>query len=115
MGYKVVYRPKPNDKEKRPINGVGYDQRPISEALASAKAIVTHHSNVAVEALAAGVPVHCVTGAAAAFSVPLDRLGDRLDGREQFLADVSYLQWSLDEMRSGDYWSHVKERGVIRC
>jgi hypothetical protein len=92
---------------------VGYDLRPISEALASARAIVTHHSNVAVEALAAGVPVHCFTGAAAACSVPLDRLCERPEGREQFLADVAYLQWSLDEMRSGAYWAHIKERGVI--
>lgn len=108
-----MYRPKPSDKHRQSIRGVGYDTRPIAEALASAKAVVTHHSNIAVEALAAGVPVHCVTGAGAACSVPLDRLGERPEGRESFLADVAYLQWSLDEMRSGAYWAHIKERGVI--
>jgi len=111
-GRPIVYRPKPNDLEKQPIEGAGYDQRPLDEALASAYAVVTHHSNVAVQALAAGVPVHCVTGAAAAFSCPLGEF-TRQDGREQFLADVAWLQWTLDEMRSGQYWAHLKERGLI--
>jgi hypothetical protein len=111
-GKRVVYRPKPTDLERIPIDGIGYDERPLEEALAKACLVVTHHSNVAVQALAAGVPVHCVTGAGAAFSVPL---GDftRLEGREQFLADVAWLQWSLDEMRNGTCWAHIKERGLM--
>lgn len=111
-GHRVVYRPKPSDKERQPIPGVGYDESPLEESLSRAAAVVTHHSNVAVQALAAGVPVHCVTGAAAAFSVPMDRLTERREGREQFLADVAWLQWSLEEMRSGACWAHLKERGL---
>lgn len=114
-GLQVVYRPKPNDKMAKPISGIPYDTRPISEALRDAKAWVTHHSNSAIDALLAGVPVHCETGAAAAFSVPLDQIVEppRMDGREQFLADVAWLQWSLDEMRSGACWAHLKERGLL--
>lgn len=111
MGLNVWYRPKPNDLEKRPIAGISYDESNIKEAFLSAKALVTHHSNTAIDALLAGVPVHCETGAAAAFSVPLDLLETRLEGREQFLHDVAWLQWSLEEMRSGEAWAHL--RGLV--
>lgn len=114
-GYRVFYRPKPTDKGARPLPGVHYDARPLAEALASARALVTHHSNTAIDALLAGVPVHCVAGAAAAFSVPLNEISKapRLEGREQFLWDVAWLQWTEAEMRSGDVWRHLKERGLV--
>lgn len=115
LGYEVVYRPKPTDPNARPLHGFRFDRRPLDQALASAHALVTHHSNTSIDALLAGVPVHCVTGAAAAFSVPLDQIAKppKLPGREQFLYDVAWLQWTEDEMRSGALWSHLKERGLV--
>lgn len=114
-GKRVVYRPKPTDMEATKLQGAEFDRRPISEALRNTWAWVTHHSNSAVDALLAGVPVHCETGAAKAFSVPIEQVADPelLPGREQFLADVAWLQWTLDEMRSGACWAHLKERGLI--
>ena len=114
-GRPVVYRPKPNDPMAAPIPGSGYDKRPISEALSSAWAWVTHHSNSAVDALLAGVPVHCEIGAAAAMSLPLESIATAPlpAGREQFLADVAWLQWTIEEMRSGEAWAHLKERGLV--
>lgn len=110
MGKRVVYRPKPNDLTAQPIPGVILDRRPISEALENCWAWVTHHSNSAVDALLAGVPVHCETGVASHFSVHLDSLADPelRDGREQFLYDVAWLQWTLEEMRSGEAWKHIR-------
>jgi hypothetical protein len=115
LGLPVAYRPKPGDPGARPIEGAEYDTRPLADALASAAGWVTHHSNSAIDALAAGVPVHCALGAAAAFSVPLEQIGSapRLEGREQFLADVAWLQWSLDEIRRGEAWAHLKDRGLV--
>jgi hypothetical protein len=113
MGHKVAYRPKPNDIQKEPIQGCRYDLGDISDSFRRAKLVVAHHSNVAVEALAAGIPVHCAIGAAAAMSTPIESIGERPEGREQFLADVAYLQWSLEEMERGDYWAHIKERGLL--
>lgn len=113
LGHSVAYRPKPNDRMKASVAGCRYDLGPLSESFARAKAVVSHHSNVCVEALAAGVPVHCVTGAAAALSLPIERIGERPEGRHTFLADVAWLQWSLEEMRRGDYWAHIKERGLV--
>lgn len=113
LGHSVVYRPKPNDLKRRPIAGCGLDVGSLAHAFSVAKAVVSHHSNVCVEALAAGLPVHCVTGAAAAMSVPVESLGTRRDGREQFLADVAWLQWTLDEIRRGEFWAHIKQRGLV--
>lgn len=118
-GVKVVYRPKPTDPMRAPLQllGVGYDDGPLDDALKRARCVVTHHSNAALDALVAGVSVYCETGAAAAFSVARDEIADppRRDGREQFLADCAWLQWSVDEMRGGSAWAHLKERGLIRC
>lgn len=114
-GKRIVYRPKPTDKMRSPIPGTEYDDGPIEATLARASAFVSHHSNACIDALVAGVPVHCVTGAAAAFSVPLADIAgaDMPEGREQFLADVAWLNWSLEEMRRGEAWRHLKERGLI--
>jgi hypothetical protein len=114
-GVQVLYRPKPTDKRKTPLAGVGYDERPISDALCSARALVTHHSNAAIDALLAGIPVHCEIGAAAAMSLPLEELLEAPEpaGRVQFLHDIAWLQWTLDEMKSGACWAHLKERGLI--
>ena len=114
-GKRIVYRPKPTDMEATKLIGAEFDRRPISEAMRNAWAWVTHHSNSAIDALLAGVPVHCETGAAKAFSVPIEQIAspDLLPGRAQFLSDVAWLQWTLDEMRSGACWAHLKDRGLI--
>lgn len=115
-GKRILYRPKPTDRMvPQRIPGAMLDTGPLEESMARACGVVTHHSNVAIDALAAGIPTHCVTGAAAAFSVPLEEIAncDMPDGREQFLYDVAWLNWSLDEMRAGAYWRHIKERGLV--
>jgi hypothetical protein len=114
-GKRIVYRPKPTDKCKSPLPGVEYDVAPFEESIARACALVTHHSNAAVDALVAGVPVHCETGVGAAFSVSLSQIANPplMEGREQFIADVAWLNWSLGEMRSGAAWAHMKERGLL--
>lgn len=110
-GRPIVYRPKPNDNKATDIPGAVMDRRSISDALDTAYAWVTHHSNSAVDALLAGVPVHCETGAGATLSVPLDCISDAplLEGREQFLFDVAWLQWNYEEMKSGECWRHLRK------
>lgn len=110
MGKTVRYRPKPKEEDVSSIRGATTDRRSLEESFTNAHAWVTQRSNTAVEALAAGIPVHCESGAGAAFSVPIDQLADPplMPGREQFLYDVAWLQWSLDEMRSGECWRHLR-------
>lgn len=113
QGMDVVYRPKPKDAYKRAIPGCGYDTGPLD--FSDCMALVTHHSNVALDALVNGVPVYCHTGAASVMNFDLEQIQSPLipEGREQFLWDCAYLQWTLEEMRSGECWSHLKSRGLV--
>ncbi len=89
---------------------------PIAQVLERTGFIVTHHSNVAVDGLVAGVPCwsrkgvgklvsrgeNAVEGALMAYQPSFEE-------RRALLADVAYCQWAPDEMRSGAAWAHIKE------
>lgn len=113
----IVYRPKPSWTGAWPISGAAMDdaKRPLGEALEGAWAVVTHHSNVGIDALAAGIPVHSVLGLASTMSFDLDAIeAPPLPAdREGFLADVAYCQWNANEMESGACWRHLRGQGLI--
>lgn len=88
---------------------------PIDQVLRRTWLAVMHHSNVAVDALLAGVPVYAVKGVGKLWSGPLTcggTLARRLylpGERERYAADVAYAQWTTGEMRSGAAWNHVRD------
>lgn len=111
-GAKVTYRPKPSWAGAFPIAGAGYSVEPIDVALAKARMVITHHSNLAIDALIAGIPVHVAyPTVAAAFSTPIEEIATPWmpPGREQLLADIAWQQWTPDEMTRGECWKHLKE------
>lgn len=89
---RIVYRPKPN----RPIEPLGCEVdavRRIEDVLRGASLVVCRHSNVAVDAVIAGIPFECEDGAAEWLqSKPYTRAA-RLD----FLRRLSYWQWTPEE------------------
>lgn len=113
----IIYRPKPNWNEARPIIGAEMICDPdLSRALDGCHAVVTHHSNVAVDAILAGVPAFVWKGVAMPMaSSDLRRIEDPAmpDGREQWAADVAWTQWSVDEMNSGEAWRHLRGEGIV--
>jgi hypothetical protein len=116
----IVYRPKPSWKRARPIEGCGYSPktREIDAELRGAWAVVTHHSNAAVEAVLAGVPVFCWYGVAADMGLrDLSRIESprrpTLDERAQWAADIAYTQWSVAEMKAGAPWLHLRAEGIL--
>ena len=90
-GREIVYRPK--SERVPPLAGVGIRQgMPIEDALRGCSLVVCRHSNVAVDACVAGVPVECEDGAAAALY-----RGNPAPTREQraeFLRRLSWWEWS---------------------
>lgn len=104
----VTMRPKPNKR-----NRVGST---IEEALSQCKLLVTHHSNTALDALVAGVPTYCVKGVGRLAS-PLELTPEYIRApilpdesvRRQIMQDAAYAQWSPEEMRTGEAWSHIRE------
>jgi hypothetical protein len=84
------------------------DPRPLNDRLANCWAVVTWTSNVAVEAILAGVPVFCSHySAAAPVSLTLDQIEQRIerpylaDDREAWAAALAYGQFDLEEIASG--------------
>lgn len=115
---RIVYRPKPSWKQARAIPGADYAKEgDIQSVLDGAHALVTHHSNTAVDAIVAGVPVHCESGVGSLLStvsfedIDHPRWIPTEEERLSVLQDVAYLQWSIAEMRSGACWEYY--RGLL--
>lgn len=113
----IVFRPKPSWAEAKPIDGCRFSPpgQVLAEALQKCWAVVTLHSNVAVDALCAGIPCVAEEGVAACLSGTYEALDapELPDGREQLVADIAWQQWSTDEMRVGLAWRHLKEAGLL--
>lgn len=113
----ILYRPKPNWVQYRPIIGTTLVDAQIAlrDQLEDVHAVVSHHSNANVEALLAGVPSFTLAGIAmpqsagwSLIDTPLRR-GDR----QQWLHDAAYTQFSIEEMASGVAWRHLKDEGLV--
>lgn len=115
----IVYRPKPSWKDARPIPLTQFSPGTVSieDALVGAYALVTLHSNAAIDALCAGVPIFAGEGLASVMSVEnlRDIVEPRRDiDREQFLNDVSYCHWRRSEIASGAVFQQFVDDGLIR-
>ncbi len=107
----IIYRPKPSWTGATPIPKTIFSgpEQALDAVLRDCWAVVTLHSNVAVDALAAGVPVNVAEGVAREFSTPLFQIENpRMpDGRDHLLADIAYCQWTPKEMANGQCWAHI--------
>lgn len=112
----IIYRPKPSDGDARPIMGTIYSppDEPLEAVMRDAWAVVTMHSNVAVDGLLAGVPCVVQEGVAEPLSGSYAALNDPAlqDGREQLMADIAWQQWTPAEMVSGACWRYLRERAL---
>ena len=100
-GRRIVYRPK---REER-LRGFPTVDGSIESVLRGASLVVCHHSNVAVDACIAGIPVECQDGAALALY-----RGNPAPSREQrmaFLQSLAWWQWTPGEAPAA--WDFVKE------
>jgi hypothetical protein len=113
----IIYRPKPNWQGASKIDGSIFSRdMPLEEALRDCHAVVTHHSNVGVDALLAGVPIFSEKGAASLLGAnALASIEKPLmpDGREQWAANLAYTQWSVAEMRQGLAYRYLLDDGLI--
>ena len=90
----------------------GEEVKPLPEALSTAHALVTHSSNVAIEAAVMGTPVFVSPSSAAApvGLTDLSRIETPLrPKRGHWLAHLAYSQFSFDEIRDGTAWRLLQE------
>lgn len=113
----IRYRPKPGDLAARDIPGACRSRGgPIQADLEGCHAVVSLHSNVAIDALVAGVPSFSLHGVGTVLGLSdFDLIESPIypDGREQWLADVAYCQFNVDEMANGTVWRHLRDDGII--
>ncbi len=99
--HRIVYRPKTRKADRR-LSAVRWrwtDRlNPIELVLRGASLAIMRHSNVAVDACIAGVPVECEDGAA----MWLYRSGSKQSParREVFLRKLAWWNWRMNEMES---------------
>lgn len=108
----VVFRPHPKalgayKKMNCPISTI-----PMSEELRNPPhAVVTYNSNSGVEALIEGIPVFAADHGSMCWELANKSLVSidvpNMPDRTQWLNDLCYTQWTLDEMRSGEAWNHL--------
>lgn len=99
---RVVYRPK---KEEEAPEGLEIARGPIDQALRGASLVVCGHSNVAVDACIAGIPVICDDGAA--YALYKDCPNPTREQRQSFLESLAWWQWSPRE--AGQAWTFILE------
>lgn len=91
-GQRIIHRPKPGH-DFTPLHCDRDIDTPIAELLKGASRVVCRHSNVAVDAIVAGVPFECVDGAAYWMLDKPFTPEVRLD----FLRRLAWWQWRVKE------------------
>lgn len=113
----IIYRPKPSWHDFQPVDGTILSRPPegLGTLLESAHVLVTHGSSAAIDALIYGVPAICLGRSAAS---PVS--GNSLDtihaphfpsdlARWQWLCNLAWCQWSVEELQSGEAWGFIRE------
>ena len=113
----IIYRPKPSWLDAEEVKGAGFSRPPerIRDVLRGCHALVTHGSNAAIDALLAGIPV-IVLGDGIAKPVAGQSIkkikrpyAPSRHALYQWLADMAYCQWTIEELASGEAWAHIKQ------
>lgn len=106
----VIFRPKRVSDPRTLPDTKRMAGMPIEEVLAGASLVVCRHSNVAIDACIAGIPVACEDGAAAALYD--NDIGNPMtptpEQRLRFLRNLAWWQWTPQE--AADAWRFLLAR-----
>lgn len=101
-GRQVMWRPKGRHAHQMPGTLLQHGM-PIEDALRGCSLVVCRHSNAAVDACVAGVPVWCQDGAAAALYA--GNPAPSQDQRAEFLRRLGWWNWAPSE--AGQAWAWI--------
>jgi hypothetical protein len=112
----VIYRPRPSHNLPIPIEGAELSTRPLNDDLARAHVVVSHGGNIGFDAIVAGKP-HFMIKESIAWPVS-ETDWNNLDTpyvpttekRQQWLANVRYSEWTLDELNQGIAWPVIRQQ-----
>lgn len=110
---KIIYRPHPKALDHNPKNlpGCEVSHKPIIEDLNNAYCTIVYNSNSSVDSLLNGIPAICLGEGSIAKNIASNNLEEinslELKDRTQWLSDLAYSQWSIEEMKLGLPWNHL--------
>jgi hypothetical protein len=107
----IIFRPHPlAPRFDLPLT-ISSAGKTIEQDLENAWAHISYNSNTGVDAVLAGVPTFAFDDYSMVRSIAngdLDYIeSPQTPDRQQWLNDISYSQWTMDEMRSGATWNHL--------
>lgn len=107
---KPLFRPHPRARLSPLTADLPLAGGDLDAAMAAADWVVTYNSNTGVDAVLAGVPTVSLDRGAMAFEVTGRRIFERppTPDRTQWAAELAWRQWTIDEIRCGDAWDHLK-------
>lgn len=107
LDYEVKFRPHPLGQSR--CEGVPVLGGDLDQALAWASVALTVSSNSGVDAVVAGVPCVAIDSRSMVWNVSTrsPRHQERPD-RTDWLQRLSYAQWNVEEMASGECWEHAR-------
>lgn len=113
----IVFRPHPLAKIPN-LLGCTYSWGvPIEDELTRAHCVVTFNSNSGVDAILAGVPVFAFDIGSMVYSLASKNWATleapRKPDRTQWLNDISYAQWTPQEMANGQTWRHLSSSNFL--
>ena len=86
----------------------------FQEALNNCHAVITHNSTASVDSCIRGVPTFVTSDLAICWPVANTNLEDienpKYPDRTQWLNDLGYMMWSIDEIRSGKVYSRFRAK-----
>ena len=112
----IVFRPHPvKPKAVDPPSDTTVSFKDFQEDLVNAHAVVCYNSNSAVEAVLAGVPAFVSNQSSMAWEVSNHDISDielpKLFDRAQWINNLAYSQWTVDEMAEGLPLIHLGIKG----
>lgn len=112
---KIYYRPKPSWRDAPSIQGAvmrDIGQYNLKELLKECDTVVTHHSNCGLDAAINGVGCYAKDGVGALLSMKdlsqIDNPVEELRNRKELIRKISYFNWSVNEMFSGECWNFMR-------
>lgn len=112
-GYCVRYRPHPLVRRSGfhfcPQHASPSYSESIQDDFRGAALCVTYNSTSGVEAVLSGVPTVTMDEGAMAWPVASHSIAEPIvrPDREKWCHDLAWTQWSLEEIASGEAWSHL--------
>lgn len=109
----IFYRPHPLDKNPI-IPNAKVLSGDLESAIHGAHCVVTLNSNSGVDSILAGIPTISMDMGSMVYSITDHDLhsvvAPKTYDRTDWINNMAYTQWTLDEIRKGDTWDHLRNK-----